>query len=516
MQLKKQRRGDKLSSTSSEIELFGNYNNTEYWQDYVLPRGSLTTISHNMTMGPVGQIQTALFRNKYRVALKSEKMSSKDLQKELILLKYLGNYPTILSCYGYVVNGPSIQIVYELAPYGSLDKVLRENKVQSFPLSLMVAWMSDLADAMQFLHSKGIIHGDIKAENVLVFERLETKLCNFHTSKSVLSDSVLSETFSALSMDDDAKDHKLISTYSADITNFFNTTHHILDGKVLKVATESTLQKSERDKYLEDSLLNRPFVEFNAASKLYYVLTSFTEFEQSNHQFHRYLSLQSSSSNAPSNTLDTKLPSKKLSEQLFALVEEFCDGDPREPLNENYKKLQRYELLIKSKIDNFVPLPPKSRLRQKLFGSSTLRRYYDIQASLSKTLPAEQRLSTSPTSIASLPATLLQHQATYQQQQKQHQQQQQQLPPASSLNEGFATQKVIDPRTTLTEWLIMDYQCSFAEAEEFSAYFLRNGIDSKEGVIHMLEITPNFLHKYGSNYELAGRIKEQLLNPTLQ
>ncbi len=106
------------------------------------------------------------------------------IQQEILLLKYLGNYPTILSCYGYVVNGPSIQIVYELAPYGSLDKVLRENKVQSFPLSLMVAWMSDLADAMQFLHSKGIIHGDIKAENVLVFERLETKLCNFQSAKA--------------------------------------------------------------------------------------------------------------------------------------------------------------------------------------------------------------------------------------------------------------------------------------------------------------------------------------------
>ena len=159
--------------------------------DLLLPRGPLQIFAEEVVMGDMGSVKLGWFREKHKVSIKSftvdEWSNETRLQvfDELNMIKHLGSSPWILSCYGYVNNGSLVQLVYELPPYGSLDQILRESKIAAFPLCLIICWLNDLAEAMQFLHSKGIVHGDIRTENVLVFERLELKLCNFHLAKPV-------------------------------------------------------------------------------------------------------------------------------------------------------------------------------------------------------------------------------------------------------------------------------------------------------------------------------------------
>lgn len=381
-----------------------------------------------MVMGPVGQIEAALFRNKYRVAIKKhDNRSEEKIQKELSLLKFLGNYPTILSCYGCVSEGPSMQIVYELAPYGSLDNILRANRVQSFPLSLIIAWLSDLADAIQFLQSKGVVHGDIRTENILVFERMDTKLCNFSTAEAIVPTNNNNSAVFGQSRQQNQP------SFATDMTGFFHTAMHIFTSKTFEDVEKLFLGTTKlfREKKLQEYLLQRPFAESTTFHKLYNVLVQSIDYSQ-----HQNM--------------------KEISVQLFALLEEYFDGDPREPLNEYYKKLQRFELLIKSHVTNLVPLPPRSRLRQKLFGSSTFIR----------------------------------NQQNY---------------PLEALAE-INSDKVMDPRTKLAEWFLEEFSCSFVEAEELSTYFMRNGIGSKDDLLRYLD--PHYhTHQLSldiSNFSAAG------------
>jgi serine/threonine protein kinase len=446
---------DSCDSSSSSPRSYNSSSSFDLWQDSLLPRGSLTLACHSMDMGPVGRVEAALFRNKYRVAIKKhDNRSEEKIQKELALLKYLGNYPTVLSCYGFVANGPSMQIVYELSPYGTLDEILRANKIQSFPLSLIIAWLSDLADAIQFLHSKGIVHGDIRTDNLLVFERMDVKLCNFSSAYAIAGPtaggegissgtSSSSSSITGLSSSSPVATPKVVVAgadigFQKDMMGFFLTSIHIFTSKSFEEVKKlfDGTSKLFREKKLEEFLLNRPFGELNTFQKLYNILLLAVDY-----------------SNYPK--------MKEISTQLFSVLVEYFDGDPREPLNEYYKKLQRFELLIKSHVDNLVPLPPRSRLRQKLFGSSTFVKY-------------------------------------------------QQNYPVEAMME-ITSNKVYDPRTKLAEWFIEEFHCSFVEAEELSTFFLRNGFACKEEIekeglstvvrdlLQSKEVVSEFSHKLANH-----------------
>jgi TPR repeat protein len=143
--------------------------------------------------GSFGDVCLGTLRNRYKIAIKTLKRSNdlrKDeqrirlIEKEMLVVKYLGSYPTIPVCYGYVMNDDCFQVVLELAPYGSLSLILKDNS--SFPIipvALKIGWLSDLADAVRFLHSKEIMHKNISADNLLVFEKLRVKLGDFGPEK---------------------------------------------------------------------------------------------------------------------------------------------------------------------------------------------------------------------------------------------------------------------------------------------------------------------------------------------
>jgi hypothetical protein len=159
----------------------------------------------------------------------TQQSSFPEVENEILLMKCLGNHPTLLSCYGYTRTINSIQVVLELAPFGSLTDVIYDfDTIPVLPSVLAVAWLCDMADALTYIHSKGVKHRDIKADNFLVFQWFRIKLCDFGLAKKHHSYASAGSMAGTLAfMAPEVKNSKG-STYASDIYSFAMTAVQVL------------------------------------------------------------------------------------------------------------------------------------------------------------------------------------------------------------------------------------------------------------------------------------------------
>lgn len=88
----------------------------------------------------------------------------------------------ITHLFGACTMKPKLWLVMEHARKGSLDQYLRRGRGALEP-ALQVAFLSDIASGMCFLHRRSILHRDLKSQNVLVFDQDRLKLCDFGLAK---------------------------------------------------------------------------------------------------------------------------------------------------------------------------------------------------------------------------------------------------------------------------------------------------------------------------------------------
>ena len=103
------------------------------------------------------------------------------------LRRYIGEIETLAQCnnmflvpfIGFTPN-PPYTIVTEFMPNGALDRYVRR-KPGVAPLSgtQLTAIAIGIAHGMKHIHSKGIIHRDLKAANVLLDSRLFPRIIDF-------------------------------------------------------------------------------------------------------------------------------------------------------------------------------------------------------------------------------------------------------------------------------------------------------------------------------------------------
>ncbi|KAI7902854.1 kinase-like domain-containing protein [Cokeromyces recurvatus] len=87
------------------------------------------------------------------------------------------HHPNIVSLYEILSTENTIYIVSEHCAHGDLfDALLQHGK---FDESQVRFWFSQLLDAIHYCHSLGIIHRDLKLENILLDEHDNVKICDF-------------------------------------------------------------------------------------------------------------------------------------------------------------------------------------------------------------------------------------------------------------------------------------------------------------------------------------------------
>lgn len=99
------------------------------------------------------------------------------IQRERLIyerLTELGGHDGILSYHGGV-DGRGIRLGY--ASKHDLQSFIQEQN--SLDLRLRLRWMIQLAETLDFIHSAGIIHGDLTTSNMFLDDRLNLKLADF-------------------------------------------------------------------------------------------------------------------------------------------------------------------------------------------------------------------------------------------------------------------------------------------------------------------------------------------------
>ncbi|RDA91461.1 hypothetical protein CP533_2509 [Ophiocordyceps camponoti-saundersi (nom. inval.)] len=87
-----------------------------------------------------------------------------------------GCHDAILPFYG-VLDGKTVLL--QFAPNGSIRQYYARHGHHDTPLQARLRWAEQLASAVIFIQSKGVVHGDISCNNIFLDEALNAKLGNF-------------------------------------------------------------------------------------------------------------------------------------------------------------------------------------------------------------------------------------------------------------------------------------------------------------------------------------------------
>ena len=159
---------------------------------WVIPPEELK-IGRRVGSGSFGEVFTADW-NGTEVALKQ--MHNKNITGESVE-EFAGEirmmqgmrHPNVVLFLGAVINGPILNIVCELMPYGSLHSLLHGASRNGVELStngrLREQMARDCARGMSYLHSRSppVVHNDLKPANLLVDAHWTVKVCDFGMSR---------------------------------------------------------------------------------------------------------------------------------------------------------------------------------------------------------------------------------------------------------------------------------------------------------------------------------------------
>ncbi|KAJ2455828.1 kinase that interacts with cdc31p [Coemansia sp. RSA 2336] len=114
-----------------------------------------------------------------------------DMQREINLLSQVHS-PHIAQYYGSFIESSRMWIIMEYASGGSIHKLMQAGPVEEkYTSSIMYGVLL----ALNYLHSSGIMHRDIKAANILVTDEGVVQLCDFGVARQVMQASAKSYSF---------------------------------------------------------------------------------------------------------------------------------------------------------------------------------------------------------------------------------------------------------------------------------------------------------------------------------
>jgi serine/threonine protein kinase len=118
-------------------------------------------------------------KSNHLVAIKQLKNQNKDNQQNIIhemqmIAKF--NHPNIIAYKHNFIQDELLYIVMEYCPLGSLSELIHKGNISE---TFVWKWLETLAETLQFVHEKQIIHHDIKPDNILFTEDRCIKISDF-------------------------------------------------------------------------------------------------------------------------------------------------------------------------------------------------------------------------------------------------------------------------------------------------------------------------------------------------
>lgn len=115
--------------------------------------------------------------------VKKKNFASKDIIHKILIEKdimKLLHHRNILRLYKTMQTNSSLFFELEYCEYGSLLNILNSKLVLTLDDIKII--LAQIIEGLVYMHSKSIIYGDLKSENILINGQGEVKLCDFNLS----------------------------------------------------------------------------------------------------------------------------------------------------------------------------------------------------------------------------------------------------------------------------------------------------------------------------------------------
>ncbi|PHJ23072.1 agc kinase [Cystoisospora suis] len=175
-------RRSKLSEDKSPAPLTedGKWTFDHFSLDRFLGRGNFCEVFEASLVGDKDKKSYALKIFDRKKVVQLNKVNDVVMERHCMLRLNDPGHPNVIRLVSTFKDEFRVCIVYELAENGELWELLKHGGILTE--SLAARYILQLVDAVEYIHSKGIIHRDIKAENITVMRDGNLKLIDFGTA----------------------------------------------------------------------------------------------------------------------------------------------------------------------------------------------------------------------------------------------------------------------------------------------------------------------------------------------
>eukprot|EP01125_Pyxidicula_operculata_P004047 TRINITY_DN1574_c0_g1_i3.p1 TRINITY_DN1574_c0_g1~~TRINITY_DN1574_c0_g1_i3.p1 ORF type:complete len:2540 (-),score=589.38 TRINITY_DN1574_c0_g1_i3:112-7731(-) len=179
---KKRKKRDSLSRPFNVEHTVGLDSKSLVWHLSSTPIEQIFTLQEELGRGSYGVVYRARHVDGFNLAIKVLKATSinDDIQNEIEILK-MCTHQNIVSYFGTVKKEDSLWILMDYMELGSIRDMIdgKKSPLTEPEIAFVCAYT---LKGLNYLHSRGIIHRDVKAANILLSNRAEIKIADFGVS----------------------------------------------------------------------------------------------------------------------------------------------------------------------------------------------------------------------------------------------------------------------------------------------------------------------------------------------